>query len=284
MSRTGLVVEGGGMKCAYSAGILDKFMDNGITFDYCIGVSAGSANTASFVAGQRGRNIRFYTQHVDDPEYFGVRSFLKTGDLFNLKYIYGNLTNEGGKDPIDYDAIMANPAEFRLVSTDAVSGKPVYFDKTEMIRNDYRHVMASCAIPAACRPVEIDGRFYYDGGVSDSIPVQRAFDEGCEKVVVILSKHRDYIRKPQSFKFFYHLMCRRYPEVVRLLDNRHIAYKKQQELVFRLEEEGKVFVFAPSDPIEIKTTNMDVEKEWLLYNLGISDFEAVKDDLLCFLS
>lgn len=103
MGKTGLIVEGGGMKCAYSAGILDRFLDDKITFDYCIGVSAGAANTLSYLAGQRGRNLRFYTVHLDDPRYLSVRSLLRTGNLFGLEYIYGTLTNSDGADPIDYE-------------------------------------------------------------------------------------------------------------------------------------------------------------------------------------
>ena len=91
--RIGLVVEGGGMKCAYNAGILDAFLDHGITFDYCIGVSGGAGNLATYLAGQRGRNLRFFTEHIHSPDYFGLKRLLKTGDLFGLQYIYGTLTN-----------------------------------------------------------------------------------------------------------------------------------------------------------------------------------------------
>ena len=131
MSKIGLVLEGGGMKCAYTAGILDAMMDNGVTFDYCIGVSAGSANGVSFVAGQRGRNIRFYTEHINEKGYFGLSSFLKTGNLFGLQYIYGTLTNSGGADPLDFDAFMKSPMEYWLVATDAQTGKPTYFSKKD---------------------------------------------------------------------------------------------------------------------------------------------------------
>jgi len=117
--KIGLVVEGGGMKCAYSAGILDKFLDDHIQFDYCIGVSAGAANTLSYLAGQRGRNLRFYTEHLSDPRYLSVHSLIRTGSLFGLQYIYGTLTNSDGKDPIDYDAIMKNPAEFYMPATNS---------------------------------------------------------------------------------------------------------------------------------------------------------------------
>ena len=157
MGKTGLIVEGGGMKCAYSAGILDRFLDDKITFDYCIGVSAGAANTLSYLAGQRGRNLRFYTVHLDDPRYLSVRSLLRTGNLFGLEYIYGTLTNSDGADPIDYDAIMKNPAEFYMPATDALTGKAAYFSKFDIVRDDYRTIMATCALPAFCRPVNVNG-------------------------------------------------------------------------------------------------------------------------------
>lgn len=173
--KTGLVVEGGGMKCAYSAGILDRFLDEHITFDYCIGVSAGSANTASYLAGQRGRNLRFYVDHLNEPGYMGVKNLLRTGQFFGLQYIYQTLTNSDGADPIDYPAIMANPAEFELVATDAATGKPVYFTKDDMKQDDYRAIMASCALPVMCRPISFKDQTYFDGGLSDSVPIMRAF-------------------------------------------------------------------------------------------------------------
>lgn len=283
MTKYGLVCEGGGMKCAYNAAILDKFLDDDITFDYCVGVSAGSANTASYLGGQRGRNLRFYTKWIKEPEFFGRKSFLKTGDLFGLQYIYGTLTNSDGGDPIDYQAIMDNPSEFELVATDAKTGKPVYFDKREMKQDDYRIIMASCAIPAACKPVKIGKRRFYDGGVADAIPCQRALDKGCDKLVVILSKPRDFIKEPEGHQKLYHMLCHRYPAIVKGLDHRHIMYKKEQDLLFQLEKQGKAFVFAPSEHLPMSTTSMDAKENAHLYDLGMYDYVKQKKDLLSFL-
>ena len=163
--KIGLVVEGGGMKCAYSAGVLDGFMDAQLRFDYCIGVSAGSGNVASFVAGQRGRNLRFFTTHTHSPDYFGLKSFVKTGDLFGLQYIYGDLTNSPGPDPLDYDAFVRSPAVYQAAVTNALTGKPEYFGKETIHSNDFRLLMASCAMPVFCRPVELYGVPYFDGGL-----------------------------------------------------------------------------------------------------------------------
>ena len=201
--KIGLVVEGGGMKCAYNAGILDAFLDEGITFDYCIGVSGGSGNLASYLAGQRGRNLRFFTEHIHSQNYFGLRSLLKTGDLFGLKYIYGELTRKEGEDPLDFPALMNNPAEYEIVVTNALTGLPEYYGREMMAQDDYRLIMASSAIPVACHPVELNGVPYFDGGLTDAIPVRRALEQGCDKLVVILSKNRDYVRKPQGMRRLY---------------------------------------------------------------------------------
>ena len=281
--KIGLVVEGGGMKCAYNAGILDVFLDHQITFDYCIGVSGGAGNVASFVAGQRGRNIRFFTEHIHSPQYFGVKSLLKTGNLFGLQYIYGDLTNSTGKDPLDFPAIMRNPAEYEVAATNVVTGEAEYFGKEDMKQDDYRPIMASSAIPAACLPVEINGVPYYDGGISDAIPVRRALEKGCDRIVVILSKQRDYVRKPQGMRFLYSTLCRKYPKIIEDIDRRHITYRENLQEVFDLEKEGKAFVFAPSEHVKVGTYSMDEKTERILYDLGVKDFAERQEELKDFL-
>ena len=282
--KIGLVVEGGGMKCAYNAGILDAFLDEGISFSYCIGVSAGSGNLASYLAGQRGRNLRFFTDHIHSPDYFGLKSLLKTGNLFGLHYIYGELTRAEGADPLHFSALMKNPAEFEVVVTNALTGKPEYFGRERMAQDDYRLIMASSAIPVACRPVILDGVPYFDGGLTDAIPVRRALERGCEKLVVILSKNRDYVRKPQGMRKLYSRACRRYPRIVEGIDRRHIVYNENMKDVFSLERKGIAFVFAASEPIPVGTYSMKEEAERELYALGFRDFSAQKEALLAFLA
>lgn len=281
--KIGLVVEGGGMKCAYGAGIMDAFLDEGITFDYCIGVSGGSGNVASYLAGQRGRNLRFFTDHIHSPDYFGLKSLLKTGDLFGLEYIYGDLTRRDGEDPLDFPALMKNPAEYEVVVTNALTGKPEYYGREMMRQDDYRLIMASSAIPVACHPVELNGTPYFDGGLTDAIPVRRAMERGCEKLVVLLTKNRDYVRKPQGMRGLYRRVCRRYPCIVDAIDRRHEVYNDNLRDVFSLEREGTAFVFAASEPIHVGTYSMKEEAERALYDLGLRDFAARKAELLEFL-
>lgn len=282
--KVGLVVEGGGMKCAYNAGILDAFLDAHITFDYCIGASAGSGNLASYLAGQKERNLRFFTDHIHSSNYFGFKSLLKTGDLFGLKYIYGDLTRADGEDPLDFPALMKNPTEYQVVVTNALTGKPEYFGREMMKQDDYRLIMASSAIPVVCHPVELNGTPYFDGGLTDAIPVRHALEQGCKKLVVILSKNREYVRKPQSMRPLYHRACRAYPNIVEAIDRRHMVYNANMKDVFSLEREGVAFVFAASEPLHVGTYTMKEEAERELYQLGLRDFAARKDELMQFLS
>lgn len=285
MAKIGLVVEGGGMKCAYGAGILDRFLDDNIEFDYIIGVSAGSANAASFLARQRGRNKRFYTEYLDDPEYLGMKNYIENGQLFGLQYIYGTLSNADGRDPLDYDAIMANPAEFEAVATDAWTGRPVYFGKDQLTQDDYSIIMASSALPVMCKPVRINNRFYFDGGVSDAIPVKRAFEKGCDKVVVITSKPYDFVKNPEGARLVYKNKLKgKYPNMVKALDNRHLMYRRCSALMHECEKEGTAFIFAPSNPPKMSTYAKDKEIEEQLYNLGLADYDKLKDKLVEFLN
>ncbi len=271
------------MKCAYNAGILDAFLTDHITFDYCIGVSGAAGNLASFLAGQKGRNLRFFTEHIHSPNYFGLKSLMHTGNLFGLQYIYGTLTNSDGEDPLDYPAIMRNPASYEVVATNAQTGRPEYFGKDAMQQDDYRLLMASSAIPVVSHPVALKDGLYYDGGISDAIPVRRALDQGCAKLVVILSKNRDYVRKPQGLRALYRFSCRKYPNIVKDIDRRHVVYNQNMQDVFSLERKGTAFVFAASKPIEVGTYSMDEKKERALYDLGVHDFAAQKEDLIRFM-
>ena len=153
-----------------------------------------------------------------------------------------------------------------------------------MKQDDYRLVMASSAIPVACHPVELNGVPYFDGGLTDAIPVRRALEQGCEKLVVILSKNRDYVRKPQGMRRLYRRACRSYPNIVDAIDRRHVVYNDNLKDVLSLEGEGVAFVFAASEPIHVGTYSMKEDAEWELYDLGLRDFAAQKEALMAFLS
>lgn len=285
MAKIGLMVEGGGMKCAYSAGVLDAFLDAGITFPYGIGVSAGAANLASFQAGQRDRNRRFYVVHVKDPRYISFRNFLKTGNYFGLQFIYGDMTNEGGMDPLDYDKLIANPAEMYFPATDGASGKPRYFSKEDCGRKDYRPIMATCALPVVSQPIHLDGHDYFDGGVSDSVPIQKMLDDGCDKVVCLMSKPHDFVMQPQGHRLAYTVALRhKYPKIVECLNNRHKVYNQQMKQLHKLEKEGRAMLFCPPGDVQMSTYTTDPEVMQQLYDEGLLAGRARMDELTAFIN
>ena len=281
--KTGLVVEGGGMKCAYSSGVLDVFMENGITFDYVNGVSAGCACAASFLAGQRERNRRFYSIHSMSKKYAGIENLIKTGSFFGLDYIYSTLTNEDGADPLDFDAMEANPAEFEVVATDAETGHAVYFDKKDMRKNDYAEIKASCSLPVMSRPQLVNGREYFDGGVSDSLPIQRAWEKGVRRAVVIFSKPEGFIKQPEVHRVIYTLALRKYPAIIYRLNHRHELYNRQITKIRQMRDEGKVLTFSPRADIEVSTYKVDQDVMEELYANGREDAERRVDELKEFL-
>lgn len=168
--KVGVIDVGGGLRSAYSTGVLDYCLDNGIHFDYGLGVSAGAANITSYLAGQRGRALRFYTKYCSRPEYMGLGNFLRTGSYLGFDYIYGTLMNEGGEDPLDYDALKAGGVPYRITVTDALSGMPKYLGPESMSRNHYDALKATACLPVLDKPYPLDGRPYFDGTISDPIP------------------------------------------------------------------------------------------------------------------
>ena len=281
MSKIGLVVEGGGMRGIYGCGVLDAFLENSISFPYGIGVSAGSANLASFIAEHEGRNYRFYTNYAFDERYMGFKNFVDTGSFFGMDFIYTELNEE--IDPINYEKLLNNDMEYYVVAVDAVTGLPVYFSKEDIAKFRGDVFKASSAVPAMCKPIEIDGKLYFDGGISDAIPVKRAFADGCDKIVAILTRPNGYIKKPEAGKAIYSEMLKEYPAIVKAMNVRHFIYNTTLKYILKLEEEGKALVFRPDNPDGVNIITRNKEQLVTLYNEGKLDAEARLDELKAFM-
>lgn len=275
----GIVDVGGGTRDVYGAGVLDYLMDNGIKADLFIGVSAGSANGATYIAGQRGRNYRFYNRYAFRKEYMGFRNLLRRGSYINLEYIYGTLSNSDGEDPFDYDGFIENPAQFIVVATDAFTGGPKYFDKSDMGRDHYETLMTSSCVPAVNRPYVFKGKPYYDGGISDPIPFDKAFEMGCDKVVVILTRPKTAFRKPKSDNRISRFVEMSYPEAARALRVRCDTYNEELSRAIELEKEGRLLILAPSDIKNMKTLTLDRLQINRMYREGYADASAVSEYL-----
>ena len=275
----GVVDVGGGERGAYGAGVFDYCMERGIDFSVCVGVSAGAANLSSYLAGQIGRNFAFYTTYSFRPEYMGVGLALQTHEYADLDYIYGTLSNSDGEYPLDYPAMVASGKQFTIVATDAETAMPVYFTLDDMAQDDYAPVKASSALPLVNRPYPVHGRPCFDGGLSDPIPVRRALEAGCEKVVVVLTLPRYYYRDPAKDARFARLIAPRYPRIAEALANRAGLYNLQLDLAKKYEREGKVLIVAPDDIGDMDTLTKDHEAIEGLYAKGMADAFAIEDFL-----
>jgi len=273
--KTGVVDVGGGYRGIYAAGVLDYCMEHGIRFDLGIGVSAGSANLISYAAGQRGRNYRFFSEYGLRKEYAGIGNFLRKGSFLDLDYVYSTLSNSDGEDPLDYSAAAANPMEFIAVATEAETGRVKYFDKSDISQDDYSVMKASCAIPFVCRPYTVDGTLYYDGALSDTIPIEKAFQLGCDKVVLLLTLPEDTIRTPDKDRRLATRIRKKYPLAAKRLEQRAERYNQGVAMARRLAAEGKVLIVAPDDTCGVSTLTRDADALRRLYEKGYRDGEKI---------
>lgn len=273
--KIGVVDVGGGYRGIYAAGVLDYCMHKGIWFDLGIGVSAGSANLASYCAKQPQRNHKFYTEYGLRKEYAGLGNYLRDRSYINLPYIYGTLTNSDGEYPIDYDTMMTNPMEFLTVTTNALTGEVNYVSKGDLVRDSFLPFMASSAIPAVCRPVYMDGIPYYDGALGDPVPVAKAFEMGCDKVVLILTLPEDTVRTPGKDENLARRIQKEFPEAAEALRNRARKYNEGVELARQYAAEGKLLIVAPDDTCGVHTLCRDDFKMRHLYGKGYVDAEKI---------
>ena len=274
-NKIGIIDVGGGCRGVYAAGVFDYFLDNNITFDLGIGVSAGSANIASFTAKQDRRNYKFYTEYALRPEYMGIKNFITKKSFINLDYVYGTLTNDDGEYPIDYDTYIDDPMEFYIVATNAVTGEAHYFNKNEMHRNQYDAFKASSCIPFVCPPYIIENIPYYDGALANPVPIEKAFDCGCDKVILILTLPVDTFRHSKQDTFLAKRIHKKYPLAAEKLMHRANLYNASIQLAKEYEKEGKLLIIAPDDTCGVSTLSRNQEDLIKLYYKGYQDGKKI---------
>ncbi|MDR1252665.1 MAG: patatin family protein [Treponema sp.] len=263
-----LILEGGGLRGNYTAGVLDAFLEKGLEFPFIIGVSAGAGMGCSFVSKQKERNLSILKNYRNDPRYLSVRSFIKTGNYFGLDFIYNDIPN--GLVPFDMKTFMDSPSRFVTVCTDCKTGKAVYFEKGPDILTIMK---ASSAMPFVSRPVEYRGCTYLDGGISDSIPLGKAISEGYTKNIVVLT-HPEGYRRRKELQFPAWLIYRKYPPLIKTMQNFVVQYNRS--LCFAEEEAaaGRILLIRPSIDLGASRTEKNMDKLLRLYELGLTDGEA----------
>ncbi len=267
----GVIDVGGGLRGAYGAGVLDRCLHEGIHFHYGIGVSAGSANLANYFADQPGRCYSFYCDYAFRKQYMSVQNLIEKHSYIDMDYVYSTLSDEDGEYPLDYDTILKSRANLTVVATNALNGLPVYFSNEDMSRNHYDIFKASCSVPVINRAYEVNGIPCYDGGMSDPIPFEKAFDDGCDYVIVILTRPADYYRSPKKDHLIAEILRHEYPMAASAMTSRAEIYNRQLRAAHDLEEEGKLLIVAPDNIEGMSTLSKDRDAIRDLYAKGYED-------------
>lgn len=263
--NTALVLEGGGMRGVFTCGVLDYLMDHKISFPYAIGVSAGACNGLSYMSHQRGRGKYSNIDLLAKYKYIGIRPLVKKRGLIDQQLLFHRFPDR--ILPYNYKAYAENPARFEMVTTDCRTGRACYWEEKHNEKRIIEIVKASSSLPYACPIIYVDGRPMLDGGIVDSIPLLRAYEQGYDKCVVVLTRNKGYRKSTKRVpvpSFIYE----KYPRLRVALRNRNKLYNEQLELVERLEEEGKIIVIRPEKPIVVGRMETSVKKLTDLYNQG----------------
>ena len=278
----GIVLEGGGMRGMYTAGVLDVLMESGVTFDDAVGVSAGAVFGCNLKSRQVGRVIRYNKRFCADKRYAGLGVWLRTGDLYSRDFAYGEVPRV--LDPFDTETYGRNPMRFTVVCSDINSGRPVYHECPTGDAADIEWMRASASVPLAARPVSLGGLELLDGGICDPIPLAWMQARGHARTVVVLTRPAGYRKEPNRLMPFLRVALRRYPRFLEALAHRHELYNAELDAAARAEEAGEAFVLRPSEPISVPLMERDSDHLEAIYQLGRRDMFARLSELRDYLA
>lgn len=281
MIESGLVVEGGGMRGIYTAGVLDFFMEKNIYFDDCYGVSAGACHLSSYLSKQIGRSLKVTLDYINDKRYCSINSLIKTGDMFGVEMLYNRIPNE--LVLYDYETFNKFKGNFYSVVTNCKTGKAEYM-KIEDMKEDIVTVRASSSLPLLSRIVEINGEEYLDGGITDSIPIKKSIEDGHHKNVVILTRDKTYRKSKASFLNIFKIKYKKYPNLVKAIEDRYKMYNNTIDFIEEKRKNGEVFVIQPKGPVNISRVEKDKTKLKALYDEGYNDAKECYEDLIKFIN
>lgn len=281
--KTGLVLEGGALRTIFSSGVCDALLDGNLMTDYVIGVSAGIAYGVSYVSRQPRRNLDILTKYAGDRRYMGVGNLAnrRNRSYFGLEFVYETIPNE--LVPFDYHTFARYPGQVEAVVTNLNTGEAEYM---EVPRQDDKFLLlqATCALPLMFPVYHIDGQPYMDGGVADSIPYERAFAQGCDRVIVALTKTRSYVRKPEKLQPVIERTYKQYPKFCQAIERRAEQYNASREKLFQLEREGKALVLAPTSTHGVSRIERDTKKLQLLWGDGYQQTVDRMEEIRAYLT
>jgi len=281
--KTGLVLEGGALRTIFSAGVCDSLLAGGVMCDYVVGVSAGAAYGVSYLSGQQGRNLEVATRFAPDRRYMGLGNLLRRDNrsYFGLDFTFRHIPKE--LVPFDYEAFAAYPGKMEAGVTNLNTGKADYLEVPRDAEGSSLVLQASCALPLMFPVFRINGQPYLDGGAADGIPFERALEQGCERVMVVLTKPRDYVRKPDRALKLVERKYREWPNFCDTMRRRAEQYNRCRERLFQLEREGKLLIIAPETTRGVSRTERNVEKLRLLWADGFQQAAERMEEIRAFL-
>lgn len=261
-----LVLEGGGMRGFYSAGVLDAFLEEGIMFPYIIAVSAGAANVLSYIAGQKGRNRILIEKYISKKEYSSWRNFIFKKSFFDFDYVFETVA----KKHLFFDQEIFDKVDTKLLTgaTDCITGTTVWFEKKDL-GIKYIPIVASCSIPIISKVVKISEKEYLDGGMSSPIPIDKAIEDGNEFHVIVLTRNKGYLKSEFKHKIALKCFLKKYPNLIKTIEKRSQVYNEQINLCEKLEKEGKAILIRPERLLEVERLNKDSKKLISLYEEGL---------------
>lgn len=272
----GVIFEGGSFRAVFSCGVMDALLDNDIMFPYCIGVSAGAADSASYISRQRGRNIEVFVNYRNDKRYVGKRNFFTDKSLFGIDFVFRKIPNEIVK--FDLDTFKKYTGRFVVVTTNAETGRAEYFGKDD-IDNEFNVLCASCALPGVFPPIEISGRRYYDGGLSNPIPVDKCLEDGVGKMLIVLTQPEGYKKTCQpKDRRLARLLHHKYPAVAGQILNRYKKYNESLEICQQLEKDGRAVILRPENLLDSLESDTSVLKETYSqgYDITVKKIDDIK--------
>ena len=278
--NAGIIFEGGGMRGAYTAGIIDALLEHDMNFEYCYGISSGATHATTYLSRQRGRAIQIVTDYIKDKRYFSIKNLIKTGNLFNVDFIYDTIPHE--LNPYDYETAKNNPAKFfvGVINMETSKGE---FLRVKDIEEEYMKVCASMSLPLIANMVEIDGQRYLDGGIADSLPIQRSINDGNKKSVLVLTQDATYRKKLDKILPLVAIKYRKFPGFVHMVKTRHIRYNASLDQIEEEEKAGRAFVLRPKKPVKVGRLELNRKKMLALYREGYEDGIEAMPRLKAFL-
>lgn len=275
--KIGLLLEGGGMRGLYTAGVIDVFLEKKINIDGIIGVSAGALFGMNYKSKQIGRVLRYNKKYAKDKNYMGMYSFFTTGNIMNEKFCFEKIVNE--LDPIDYETFRNSSVEFYAVVTNMETGKAEYIKIDDLQqKNNLEILRASGSMPFVSKPVIVNNKKYLDGGIADSIPIDKIINMDFDKVIVVLTRPNNY-KKKKTNQVFPKIYYRKYPKFAETINDRYKKYNEELEIISDLEKDKKIFVIRPSKLIKIKRVEKNIDKIQEMYDLGRNDSTRLLDEL-----